>query len=224
MVGDLSLGYLVDTTMQRGYRVPISLFIATHSVFTQMWEVLATLRLRGRPARDGCQVHCETVLGDAFSTSPQICSPKQSHNALWQLSRPGLPRNFKWRIDHFRLLKSLTFKIRPSAQPFLWKWVLFTWEWKLISISKAEHLTSFWYRGLGELENGLLPAKKSVVLPEDLTIACEFCFCIPSASAYLLVSLVPNNHFRQGFRWVPVSHSIFWCTFKSISFGSCILP
>ena len=171
MVGDL-----VDTIMRRGDRVPISLFIATHSVFTQMWEVLATLRLRGRPARDGCQVHCETVLGDAFSTSPQICSPKQSHNALWQLSRPGLPRNFKWRIDHFRLLKSLTFKIRPSAQPFLWKWVLFTWEWKLISISKAEHLTSFWYRGLGELENGLLPAKKSVELPENLTIACGFCF------------------------------------------------
>ena len=27
---------------------------------------------------------------------------------------------------------------------------------KIISISKAEHLTSFWYRGLGELENGLI--------------------------------------------------------------------
>ena len=80
----------------------------------------------------------------------------------------------KWRIDHFRLLKTLTFKMRPRAQPFLWKWVLFTWEWKIISISKAEHLTSFWYRGPGELENGLLPAKKSVELPENLTIACVF--------------------------------------------------
>ena len=29
-------------------------------------------------------------------------------------------------------------------------------EWKIISISKAEHLTSSWYRGLGELGNGLL--------------------------------------------------------------------
>ena len=46
--------------------------------------------------------------------------------------------------------------MRPSAQPFLWKWVLFAWEWKIISISKAEHLTSFWYRGPGELGNGLL--------------------------------------------------------------------
>ena len=30
--------------------------------------------------------------------------------------------------------------MRPSVQPFLWKWVLFAWEWKIISISKAEHL------------------------------------------------------------------------------------
>ena len=37
-------------------------------------------------------------------------------------------------IGHFRVLKTLTFKIRPSAQPFLWKWDLFAWEWKIISI------------------------------------------------------------------------------------------
>ena len=48
-------------------------------------------------------------------------------------------------IGHFRVPKTLTFKMRPSAQPFLWKWVLFAWEWKIISTSKAEHLTSFWY-------------------------------------------------------------------------------
>ena len=46
--------------------------------------------------------------------------------------------------------------MRPSAQPFLWKWVLFAWEWKIISISKAEHLTSFWYRGPEEIGNGQL--------------------------------------------------------------------
>ena len=27
-------------------------------------------------------------------------------------------------IGHFRVTKTLTFKMRPSAQPFLWKWVL----------------------------------------------------------------------------------------------------
>ena len=40
--------------------------------------------------------------------------------------------------------------------PSLWKWVLFAWEWKIISISKAAHLPSFWNRGPGELGNGLL--------------------------------------------------------------------
>ena len=56
----------------------------------------------------------------------------------------------KW-IGQFRVPKTLTFKKRPSAQPFLWKWVLFAWEWKIISISKAEHFTSLWYRGPAEL-------------------------------------------------------------------------
>ena len=46
--------------------------------------------------------------------------------------------------------------MRPSAQSFLQKWVLFAWEWKTISISKAEHLISFWYRGPGKLGNDLL--------------------------------------------------------------------
>ena len=55
--------------------------------------------------------------------------------------------------------KTLTFKMRLSAQPFLWKWVLFALEWKIFSISKAERLTSFWYRGLGELGNCLLICK-----------------------------------------------------------------
>ena len=63
-------------------------------------------------------------------------------------------------IGHFRVPKTLTFKMRRSAQPFLWKWVLFSREWKIIFISKAEQLISFCYRGPGELGNGLL---KSVV-------------------------------------------------------------
>ena len=54
--------------------------------------------------------------------------------------------------------------MRLGAQPFLWKWVLFTWEWKMISISKAEHLSSFWNRGLGELGNGLLESEKTISL------------------------------------------------------------
>ena len=42
--------------------------------------------------------------------------------------------------------------MRPSAQR---KWVWFAWEKKIISIPKAVHFTSFWYRGWGELGNGL---------------------------------------------------------------------
>lgn len=41
------------------------------------------------------KVHCGTVLGNAFSTWRQIYPPKQSHNVLWQPSRPGLTRNLK---------------------------------------------------------------------------------------------------------------------------------
>ena len=56
---------------------------------------LATLRLRGRAGPGGFKVHFGTVLGDAFSTWRQIRPPEHSHNALWQLSRPGLPHNLK---------------------------------------------------------------------------------------------------------------------------------
>ena len=42
-----------------------------------------------------------------------------------------------YKIGHFRVPKSLTLKMRLGAQPFLWKWVLFAWEWKMISISKG---------------------------------------------------------------------------------------
>ena len=63
-------------------------------------------------------------------------------------------------IGLFRVPKTLTFKMRLGAQPFLWKRVLFAWEWKMISISKAEHLPSFWDRGTAELRNGLLLTPK----------------------------------------------------------------
>ena len=77
---------------------------------------------------------------------PAITSCDSGHwIPLWQLS-----------IGHFRVPPGLCIKTRLGAQLFLWKWVLFAWEWKIISISKIEHLTSFWCRGPGELANGLL--------------------------------------------------------------------
>ena len=72
----------------------------------------------------------------------------------------NIPLLLTFNRPHFRVPKTLTFKMRLGAQPFLWKWVLFAWERKMISISKAEHLPSFWNRGPGELANGLFGVKR----------------------------------------------------------------
>ena len=59
----------------------------------------ATLRLRGRLGRDGCQVHCGTVLRHAFSTLWQICQNSLTmhfHDQLDPVSRA----TSKWRIQH----------------------------------------------------------------------------------------------------------------------------
>ena len=52
--------------------------------------------------------------------------------------------------------KNSHFQNEARCTTFLWKWVLFAWEWKTISISKAEHVPLFWNRGRGELGNGVL--------------------------------------------------------------------
>ena len=58
----------------------------------------------------------------------------------------------KWKIaliGYFRVSKILTFEVRPSAQPFLWKWVLFVsrmknhfhikgWTLNLVLIQRTE--------------------------------------------------------------------------------------
>ena len=88
---------------------------------------------------------------------------KRSHQ--WCLT---LTPNNTETIDHFRVPPRLCFKTRLGAQPSSWKWVLFAWEWKMISISQAEHLTSFWNRGLGELGNSLLKEWHVIVFCDQL--------------------------------------------------------
>ena len=74
--------------------------------------------------------------------------------------------------------------MRPSAQPFLWKCVLFAWEWN--HFRKGEHLTSFWYRGPGELGSGRPPY-------------CLFYFVYPPEEIKHLVSLyIVRVVFSQG--------------------------
>ena len=74
--------------------------------------------------------------------------------------------------------KNPHFQNEARCTTFLWKWVLFAWEWKMISISKAEHLPSFWNRGPGELGNGLLitPKNRSLWGPAEKTNFKSFKF------------------------------------------------
>ena len=61
-----------------------------------------------------------------------------------------------WWIGHFRVPKTPHFQNEVKCTTYLRKRVLCAWEWKITSISEAEHLTSCWYRGSGELRSGLL--------------------------------------------------------------------
>ena len=59
--------------------------------------------------------------GTHFQHGGEICPPKQSHNALSQPSRPGLPRNLKVAnlIAHFELLSHETLaKLNVGAMAF----------------------------------------------------------------------------------------------------------
>jgi len=83
-----------------------------------------------------------------------VCSANKSQAK--QINRP-LPSS-----------KALTFKMRLGAQPFLWKWVLFAWEWKMISISKAEHLyPRFEIAARGNPENMAYCPKLALVKPQS---------------------------------------------------------
>ena len=67
------------------------------------------------------------------STNPTATKVKILQLHLWySINNPQT-------IGHFRVPKSLSFKMRPSAQHFLWTWVLFAREWKIIFIWKVEH-------------------------------------------------------------------------------------
>ena len=69
--------------------------------------------------------------------------------------------NFSFSIGHFLVPKTLTFKMRLGAQPFLWKWVSFAWECKALRISCHEEKEfkrdAFWRRYLSPLCSLLFP-------------------------------------------------------------------
>ena len=65
------------------------------------------------------------------------------------------------QIGHFRVPKTLTFKMRLGAQPFLWKWVLFAWEWKW-----------FLYQGLSTYPRFETEARGNTEMAYSLRLNC----------------------------------------------------
>ena len=96
--------------------------------------------------------------------------------------------------------ETLTFNARPSTIPFLWKWVLFAWEWIVISISKDEHLTSFWYRGL-LVWNTTVPA---VLLFLDTNVAAV------TSCEKALFQLSSQYLKPYGVKWELLSSTFTW--------------
>ena len=94
-----------------------------------------------------------------------------STRQVWRVFWPKFNR-FSFFFFKLSLRSSQTNRPLPSSKnphfqnearctTFLMKMSLFAWEWKMISISKAEQLPSFWNRGPGELGNGLLEKHKN---------------------------------------------------------------
>ena len=79
--------------------------------------------------------------------------------------------------------------MRLGAQPFLWKWVLFAWEWKIISISKAEQLPSFWNRGSGELGSGLLALDLISSYKPELCLS-RYLFCAKAEQPAMMIMMM----------------------------------
>ena len=80
------------------------IFISKAEHLTSFWYrgpgelgngLLATLRLGGRPGRRWMSSALRDCFGGRISNMAATSSSKQSHNALWQPSQTGLPRNLK---------------------------------------------------------------------------------------------------------------------------------
>ena len=61
--------------------------------------VLATLRLRGVPGRDGCQSALWDCFGDEFAAMLKMRPEKQSHNSFDNRVVPVSRATSKWRVQ-----------------------------------------------------------------------------------------------------------------------------
>ena len=81
-----------------------------------------------RSTSENCNFFHNCEISNVMATS-DIC---HGWHRTSTLLKRALEQDVVGSIDHFRVPKTLTFKMRPSAQPFLWKWDFFAWEWKIV--------------------------------------------------------------------------------------------
>ena len=79
-----------------------------------------------------CRLHVFALNSDWFSFAAQ------GEIKAKQKKRVRVPTNGPLPSS-----KTLTFKMRPSVQPFLWKWVLFKGEWKSFPCQRLSTYTRF---------------------------------------------------------------------------------
>ena len=101
----------------------------------------------------------------SWVTAPHL-SGFQSSSLSWQIILTVM------RIGHcLRSSKTPHFQNDAKCRTFLVKMSFTCMAIKIISLSNAEHLTSFWYRGPGELENDL--SNHSVLTTFPSGVLCD---------------------------------------------------
>ena len=73
----------------------LPIFQKARPFFFRVLRTRSTIRHFEVTWETGSRWFWNCIVGLFFSTWRQICPPKESHNALWQTSWPGLPRNLK---------------------------------------------------------------------------------------------------------------------------------
>ena len=98
------------------------------------------------------------LLGYSFEPRPNSLVQKRVWQERTRLTSPEVraaATSKVWRNRPFPSSENLTFKVRLSPKPLIWKWFLIMMQIKLIFTRKVSHLASFWKWDLLELENGL---------------------------------------------------------------------
>ena len=98
------------------------------------------------------------LLGYSFEPRPNSRVQKRVWQERTRLTSPEVraaATSKVWRNRPFPSSENLTFKVRLSPKPLIWKWFLIMMQIKLIFTTKVSHLASFWKWDFLELGNGL---------------------------------------------------------------------